>query len=474
MKRLRLSTFIKASLALALLISSLPWPSAALALTEDTQYIVKYSRDCPRGGGPDRGPRFDVVSARELETLLAEDALEWYEEDGYALLADSPPLPEETAPFHEDAQWNLDLINAGAAFSLGYMGQGVRVGVIDSGIAPHACLEGRLAEGRNYITDAADPDDTTDYYGHGTKVAALIAGADDNGFIGAAPMAEVVPLKCTDGKSVKISAICRAVYGGIDDYGCSVLNLSLATSTDYESLREAMEYAAEKNVTVVAAAGNISSKAVAYYPALYDTVIGVGSVDSSGSWYGGSNYFDGCVSVAAPGTGLRSANYAGGFSYYISGTSFAAPQVSAAAAVLLSVCGSLTPGQIADILTGYAADAGDEGFDRYFGWGILDVGGSVAALTGRTAEGDDCSLIPGEDGGPARAVLNNTDRALTCVCVTALYGDLGQYLGSTLYTLTVPPGESADLALPDGGYECVQYVLSQAMIPLTPALKTLK
>ena len=198
-------------LAALLLLSSPGRPAAPEA---GERYIVKYKVP------PDAEP-VQTVNAQALEALLRADALEWYEPDGAAALLEAEP-----SPWYGEEKWDLAMIGADAAFEAGFLGQGVRIGVLDSGVDPHPNLEGRLLPGRNTI-EGADPDDTADNYGHGTRVAGLIAASGENGAIGAAPEAELVPLKCTEGQVVPISAICRAIYSGIDDYGCDILNLSI-------------------------------------------------------------------------------------------------------------------------------------------------------------------------------------------------------------------------------------------------------
>ena len=330
----------------------------------ETDYIVKYR-------APSDAP-FAVVSEREMKRLRRADALEWYEPDGEAVLLGS------VSPYYDDVQWNLDMIGADAAFRQGFTGQGVRVGVLDSGVNAHPDLEARLLPGRNYIPDVRDPDDTSDAYGHGTRIAGLIAAANESGFIGAAPGAEIVPVKITDGKSVKVSALCAGIYGAIDDFGCTVLNLSMGVQTDYAALREAVNYAEEKGVTVISAAGN-NGNAALFYPAAYDSVIGVGAIDGNGYIYYHSNHNAG-VYLAAPGVDVRSTASSGGY-MKSSGTSFAVPHVSAAAAVLKSIDPALTPARIREILAETASDSGDEGYDEYFGYGVLNLAGCVAAVT---------------------------------------------------------------------------------------------
>ena len=375
---------LRCSLLAAVLLAIALFP--ALGKTADagsTQYIVKYKDDAAP---------FRVVSESEMERLRDAGSLEWYEPDGEATLIDPAPEIElfgTLSDYYDDNQWNLGMIGADSAFRLGYLGQGVRVGVVDSGINPHPALEGCLQPGHNYIQDAADSEDAGDSYGHGTRVAGLIAGVNDEGYIGPAPGVTLVPLKVTDGKSVKISAVCAAIYGAVDDYDCDVLNLSLGVTTDYESLENAVAYAEAHNVVVVSAVGNGGSTA-RFYPAEYGTVIGVGAVDSSGAVYYRSNHND-SVFVTAPGVDVRTTAASGGYTT-ATGTSFAVPQVSAAAAVLRAIDGTLSPGDIRDLIAGTADDHGEAGYDTYYGHGILNIAGCIAALTGETGKNMPCVL----------------------------------------------------------------------------------
>ncbi len=338
-----------------------------------------------------------------MKLLRQAGMLEWYEEDGYAVLLDEEPR------YYEDIQWNLDMIGAEETFRQAYLGQGVRVGVLDSGINPHPDLAANLAPGHNYAEGASDPEDTADAFGHGTRVAGLISGAGDHGYIGAAPRATLVPLKVTDGKSVRISVICRAIYGGVDDYDCDVLNLSLGVTSEYQSLQEAVDYAEAHNVVVVSAVGNGGNTAV-YYPARYDSVIGVGSVDASGRIYYRSNHND-SVFLTAPGAEVRSTAAAGGY-MLCTGTSFAVPQVTAASAVLLGMDRELTPGEIRELLADTASDRGTEGYDEYYGYGVLNLAGCAEALAARMED-------PGEtwDGDYADCLKDEA-------CPMAEYADL--------------------------------------------------
>ena len=420
--RVSIRRWLTAALALTVLFAAAPARAAGDA-DGGTDYIVKYKSAAARlmdGGG---GAPFDVVSKAEMERLDRAGLLEWYEPDGYAVLLDPEPdarLMGSVSPYYDDVQWNLDMIGADLAYRQNYLGRGVRVGVLDSGVEPHEYLKDSLVPGHNYMEDASDVSDTGDSYGHGTRVAGLVAAAGEDGYIGVALGAEIVPIKITDGKSVKVSVICRAIYGGIDEYHCDVLNLSLGVTKEYESLREAIDYAEERNVVVVSAAGNGGTQTM-YYPARYDTVIGVGSVDSNGATYYRSNH-NASVFITAPGVDVRSTAAAGGF-LNCTGTSFSVPQAAGAAAVLMGIDPDLTPGGIRDLMSSTASDQGEEGYDEYYGYGVLNLAGCVTALT--SGSGESSSAGSSERASDPERPSPSYDECLRDeTCVLAPYADL--------------------------------------------------
>ena len=418
-------------------------------------YIVKYKEGAARLS-EDSGVPFDVVSEEEMQRLDSEGLLEWYEPDGEMMLLDDP-----VTEYSED-KWDLALVRADAAFRLGGLGQNVRVGVLDSGINPHEDIAGRLISGQSYISGGSS-EDTADNYGHGTHVAGLIAGSGKNGCIGAAPGAELVPLKVTDGNGIMVSTVCRAVYGAVNDYDCDILNLSLGVWSEYESLREAVEYAEEKGVVIVSAAGNNGSRAKVY-PAAYDTVIGVGAVDSTGTWFYHSNYND-SVTVTAPGVNVRTVGKYGGYELK-TGTSFSTAFAAAAAAVMLSIDSTLTPADIREIISQTAADKGARGYDEYYGAGILDIGGCADYLAGWR-----CRLLPVT--GAASRILNTAGTETECAYVLAEYDENGALVRTTSHDLTIPANGTADIEMPPENTNYGQFVLSKEMVmPLAIARKS--
>ena len=461
-KKTKRRTLLAALLAAACLLSAVP---AFAADGGGGDYIVKYKQSA-MGLMEDDGVPFDVVSEGEALRLAKAGLLEWYEPDGEGFLMD-----DSGSAYYESYQWNLDLIGAEDAFRRGFLGQGVRIGVVDSGINPHPALADRLLPGRNYAPDAKDETDTSDSQNHGTAVAGLIAGAGDRGYIGVAPAAELVPLKITEGSRVKVSNTCLAIYAGVDDFGCDILNLSLGFTGTYESLKEAVEYAEAHGVLLVSASGN-NGWTTPHYPAAYDSVISVGSVDRDGAISARSTHND-SVLLTAPGVEVRSTSKTGSYWLY-SGTSFSAPQVAGAAAVALSIDGTLTPADLRQLLAGTAADRGDPGRDEYYGCGILNVEAAVTALAG--------PYEPPEPEDPdlpcaftlASRLRNYSDEDIACTYILAEYDEDGRCLGVRSWTYTVPARGFVDITPPEENTRFGQFACEAAtMTPLAKARKSL-
>ncbi len=198
---------------------------------------------------------------------------------------------------------------------------------------------------------------------------------------------EIVPLKCFTEKYGRISDVLAAIYGGVDDFHCQILNMSLGISQsglnsslqgNPRALDEAMAYAREKGVILVAAVGNVSGGSTGndtvMFPAGYETVIGVGSVDKDKA-VAVTSCRNESVFLAAPGDGLYGLGVSSNSSYITgSGTSFAAPMVTAAAALALSVKPDLSQEEFMYLLRETAEDLGELGWDSAYGYGLLDIG----------------------------------------------------------------------------------------------------
>jgi subtilisin family serine protease len=295
----------------------------------------------------------------------------------------------------------------------------VLVAVIDSGIdADHPELEKRIATAQSFVKSPW----WWDSNGHGTFVAGQIAAEMNNaqGIAGLAPPADLLVAKVvrSDG-TISPEAEARAIRWAVDN-DADVINLSFGGMRDpYDSGRDsysrleaaAVEYAVRRGVLVVAAVGN-GDKAphapweYANYPAALPHVLGVSAISRDGTVPDFSNRDRVFNDIAAPGEDIFStmpqaltADRVGcalqGYSECGptqfrrgEGTSFAAPQVTAAAAVLLGVRPEMRPDQVAAVLERSAADANSAqgcrrcsvGRDEFTGWGVLDITAAVNSL----------------------------------------------------------------------------------------------
>lgn len=258
----------------------------------------------------------------------------------------------------------------------------VRVAFIDTGIDSTRLDDAAVAEGKNYVFPERD---TTDRIGHGTAAAALLLGAPELGVTGLCPGAVAVPLVCYDQYPSGVAnnggteVLCQALREAVDEFGCRVVNISLGTVSDTEALRSAVAYAEERGAVVVSAAGNdnLTAPARQYYPAGYDTVVGVGAAD--GLHAAEFSQRTG-ASVLSQGVGLPTVGLTGDGAILVEGTSYACARVSALCAAMLSQDPELSPAEVRQRLYDGALDIGPQGWDADSGWGV--------------AGGVDFSLLP--------------------------------------------------------------------------------
>ncbi len=279
-----------------------------------------------------------------------------------------------------DQQWGLTAIGARSVWSM-TRGAGVTVAVIDSGSGPHPDLDANMDIGRTMFgsIDSAGMVDVDADKGHGTHVAGIIAAVADNGIGGAgvAPQSRVLPIRALDSLGAGYSMdVSKAVRFAVDT-GAKVINLSLGGEIEDPGLTAAIQYAVDRNVLVVAAAGNGAADSTPKWPAASDLTLAVTAVDqniSVTSFDQRGDYID----LAAPGTSILSTAKN---DYSIqSGTSMAAAFVTGAAALLFAAQPSITAAQVRDILQRTATDIGAPGRDTTFGYGLINLVAAFAEL----------------------------------------------------------------------------------------------
>lgn len=271
-----------------------------------------------------------------LDKLIELGVVDFYEENIYAELYG---YDFSANPSYESQKWYLDAINARFAWNAGIFGSDTRVAVIDSGVYAHNDIKNNLIPGRNYVA-GEELDDTADNHGHGTAVAGLIAAQCNSiGTVGVSFRTKIVPLKVTNNSTgVEIAGIIEAIFDAVDDYDCDVINMSLGVSSDITNLKNAVTYAINNGVIVVAAAGNDGDTGYRY-PASYDGVISVANAETYNGGYKifSSSQKNDKVDIAAPGTQVITLANNSSDTKLWTGTSFSAPVVSAIAALVKSV-----------------------------------------------------------------------------------------------------------------------------------------
>jgi hypothetical protein len=273
-------------------------------------------------------------------------------------------------------------------------GNGITVGVLDTGIAAATSLRGINIEHVDLVGEAGGT------AAHGTAVASLIAGRE-GAVRGIAPGVDLLSLKVmSDSGLGDTFTLAKGIIDAVDR-GVNVINFSLGSRGDSAILREAVRYAVSRGVVLVAAAGNDAVRGV-LYPARYDEVIAVAAVDAAGRHLYFSNRGAEIV-LAAPGAGVV-ASHPEGDPVLFSGTSAAVPLVAGTVASLLAQNPDLSTDAIVALLTRYSNDAGAPGADETYGAGILDVG----RLTQRDTAGiyDMVAMIPYIDHDAPHGLLH--------------------------------------------------------------------
>jgi hypothetical protein len=213
--------------------------------------------------------------------------------------------PPAAADIRPDQQWYLDAMNAPGLWKVS-KGRGVTVAVLDSGVKPIAGLEGRLLPGESFASKG--PDAHEDVSGHGTVMAALIAGTGaGNGLRGLAPEARILPVR-THVETGFVTSWNKSLVNAIRYAARSeakVINISYGVgSLDDETLAEmqdAIDEANERGKLIFAATGNDGRRVEGgEYPSVLPGVVAVGAVDKTGTVADFSNYGPHLV-LSAPG-----------------------------------------------------------------------------------------------------------------------------------------------------------------------------
>ena len=276
--------------------------------------------------------------------------------------------------------WHLPKIQAPTAWDSA-LGTGVTIAILDSGIdASHPDLQGKLVAGWNMYDNNGD---TTDVYGHGTKVAGSAAAASNNGVgvTGVAWNAKLMPLRISDTSGYAYySTIANGIYWAAD-HGAKVVNISYAVQGS-ATIQTAANYLKSKGGIVVNSAGNSGMIDNTAANSALISVSATGSTDTLTSWSSFGPYVD----VAAPGSGIWTTTRGGGYAA-VSGTSFSSPIAAGVVALMMSANSALSTTDLENILKTTAVDLGTAGFDQYYGTGRINAAAAVQkAVSLKTAQ----------------------------------------------------------------------------------------
>ncbi|MBD2869503.1 S8 family peptidase [Paenibacillus arenilitoris] len=318
----------------------------------------------------------------ETEQLMQYFKQAWqteYTEPHYLYMtnAEAQPIVPNDALYSE-YQWNLPSVEAEKGWSVSKGNEEVIVAVLDTGVqSNHPDLKGKLAEGINLIDETLEPDDDV---GHGTHVSGIIGATVNNGegVAGVSWYNKIMPVKVLDSSGAGSTySVAQGIIWAVD-HGAKVINMSLGNYAEADFLHDAIKYAYERDVVMIAASGNDNTDRPGY-PAAYPEVFAVAATDSNKDKASFSNYGD-YIDVAAPGDGIAS-TYPGSQYAALSGTSMASPHVAALAGLIRSVNPELSNVEVMEIMRKSAADIGEEGKDIYFGYGEIDVEQALQAAS---------------------------------------------------------------------------------------------
>jgi len=421
--------------------------------------------------------------------------------------------------------WGVERIESGVAHEQNYKGQGVKIGIIDSGINyTHPDLAPNYKGGYDFYYYDLDP---MDVYGHGTHVAGTACAADNDngvassklGVVGVAPECDLYSLRVLNENGVGYeSDIVSAIEWSLgrevtllpwgDTLGTTtqgvrmdVVNLSLGSSQAYSLASEqTFAVAASEGLIIVAAAGNSGNpggKGInTIYPANYESVIAVGatkqgdsraSFSSTGpnvelvapgesvysTWNDNQGYYDPqpvCTGVLVDVNGDGQLD--GECYKYGSGTSMASPHVAGVAALLIGSGlvhddnhNGMINDEVRSLMQSTAIDLGASGRDDRYGFGLVNVYNAFRAVT-PVSTGTLDGFVTDESSNPIEGAT------VTAGIYSATTDGAGHYLISDIavgsYTVTASASgytaESSGATITDNAVTSVNFGLATAPV----------
>lgn len=312
-------------------------------------------------------------------------------------------------------QYSLDQMRVRHAWDITTGGSGV-VAVLDTGVQlNHPDLAGRLVAGYDFVNGDSNPSDDN---GHGTWVSGIIAANANDGYgmAGVSWSDKVMPVKIMNGSGSGSTADLMDGIRWAADHGATIINMSVGGFPYSQLVQDAVNYAWSKGVVLVGAAGN-NRREETYYPASFDNVVSVSATQVDDEFSNWSSWGP-KVDVSAPGSSVLVTNcyvctYADhdtwGSHTFISGTSFATPNVAGVVALIRAKFPTWTPSQIVGRLLNTSDDLGYAGWDSKYGRGRVNAYRAVGATTSGPGPSSGDGLEPNNGlGGAVRIALGET------------------------------------------------------------------
>jgi thermitase len=351
--------------------------------------------------------------------------------------------------------WSLPKVKLPAAWDTTTGASHILIAVVDTGLTrtdPDLPAD-KVVAGRNIIRSSTN---TTDDNGHGTSATsvALMVGNNDAGGAGACWACQVMPVKVLGSNgSGSASNVAKGIVWAADN-GADIISLSLGGG-GLTALKNAVDYAVGKGITVLAAAGN-DNRSTMQYPAAYPNAIAVGATDQNDNRTSYSNYGS-WVDIAAPGTSIALNRTGSAVSF--SGTSAATPLVAGIVGLMLSQNAGLSPASVRSILQ---TTADPTTIPLVAGSGRVDAAEAVGGITPGSSTTTTPTTTPTTTTAPTTTVAPTTTLAPTQTTQT---NSGFTFTGTTSRSIAVKAGPVTFTATCSrGGNETLQILNSSGTV----------
>lgn len=343
---------------------------------EEPSWIIRWNESPPEEFHSsseiiDYDPETNIYLARPASNHDASEWTAYWEHyDGVQYVQANRRLAVSARPNDPmlSSQDYLETIGAIKAWDEATGNTDITIAIVDTGIdLEHPDLSANIVEGVNLLEENQLPQDDN---GHGTNIAGVLAAVANNrdGIAGLLWDARIMPIKAlgADGMGDE-HKLGEGIRHAVDN-GADIILLALGLHHYSPYLHEVVEYAEEQGVLLVAATGNEGG--AVKYPAAFPTVLAVGGIDQRNEVMTDSN-FGPEIDVVAP-WHVYTTQLGGGYGR-IEGTSMAAPQAAAAAALIWAKYPDFEPYQIRNLIRQSALDVDAPGWDEHSGYGLLQI-----------------------------------------------------------------------------------------------------